>query len=107
MAKHKSIFVELHAACRSFAEQEEDTRRHPGSLGDSAGEDLKEACRAALRYAQKQNAYVEESSGQLAAVHAWQALVEVTFTRRCAYPCYHLFSWVATHALLCKISSTS
>ena len=68
--------------CRRFAEQEEDARQHPGGLGDSAGEDLKEACRATLRYAQKHNAYVEESSGQRATVHAWQALVEIAFTRR-------------------------
>lgn len=102
---HKRIHVTLHVACRRFAEQEEDTRRHPGGLGDSAGEDMKEACRAALRYAQKQNAYVEESSGQLAAVYAWQALVEVTFTRRCASRTNRRFK-SAMHALFCYYTAT-
>lgn len=80
MAEQICIRATLHA--RRFVEQEEDARRHPGGLGDTAGEDLKEACRAALRYAQKHNAYMEEASGQLAAVYAWQALVEVALTRR-------------------------
>jgi hypothetical protein len=35
-----------------------------------------------MRFAQKHNAYVEEAGGQAALVRAWQALVEVAFTRR-------------------------
>lgn len=66
-----------------YVEQEQDSRRYPGGPGPGALEELREACRGAMRYAQKYNAYVEECGGQAALIRAWQAFIEITFTRRC------------------------
>jgi hypothetical protein len=67
---------------RRYVEQEQDSRRYPGGPGPGALEELREACRGAMRYAQKYNAYVEECGGQAALIRAWQAFIEITFTRR-------------------------
>ena len=65
-----------------YVEQEQDSRRYPGGPGPGALEELREACRGAMRYAQKYNAYVEECGGQAALIRSWQTFVEITFTRR-------------------------
>ena len=67
-------------ACR-FQEAEQDSRRYGATVG-GPNESLREACRAALHFAQKYNAYIEEAGGQLALMTAWQGVVEVAVTRR-------------------------
>ena len=57
------------------------TAVHPTAAGDDV---RREACRAALQFAQQYNAFVEEAGAQLAAVRGWQAVMEVAFTRRYA-----------------------
>ena len=58
----------------------------------AGGDDVRrEACRAALHFAQQYNAFVEESGAQLAAVRGWQSVMEVIFTRR--YDCTHAGRW--------------
>jgi hypothetical protein len=71
--------------CR-YLEQEQDSRKYPGGPGPRVLEVLSEACRGAMRYAQKYNAYMEAVAGQAALVCAWQAFVEIVFTRRCWDP---------------------
>jgi hypothetical protein len=51
-----------------------------GALGSD--ELRREACKSALLYAAHYNAFVEERSAQLALLKAWQAVVEVTITKR-------------------------
>ena len=53
-------------------------------MASSAGSDdvRREACRSALQFAQQYNAFVGEAGAQLAAVHAWQSIMEVVVTRR-------------------------
>lgn len=63
-------------------EQEQDSRKYPGGPGPRVLEDLREACRGAMRYAQKQNAYLEEVGAQTALIRAWQAFIEIVFARR-------------------------
>ena len=56
--------------------------RH-GSASDALGE----ACRLALRYGQRYNAYLEGMGGQAALLGAWQAVTLVAFTRRSVCGC--------------------
>jgi len=62
-----------------YNEAEADPRRLPGAAGSG---ELRAACRAALRHAQRANAAAEEAGGQAALVAAWAAATEVAFTRR-------------------------
>ena len=78
----RCVLLKNYIVCRRYVEQEQDSRRYPGGPGPGALEELREACRGAMRYAQKYNAYVEECGGQAALIHAWQAFIEITFTRR-------------------------
>lgn len=64
-----------------YIDAEQDSRRFTAGGGAHDGS-LKEACRATMRFAQKYNAWVEESDAQQAALLAWQSIVEVAFTRR-------------------------
>lgn len=50
--------------------------------GDAQADEVAQACRAALEYAQQYNAAVQEARAQVEALTALQALVEVTFTQR-------------------------
>ncbi|GAQ82869.1 nuclear pore complex protein Nup205 [Klebsormidium nitens] len=50
--------------------------------GSSTQEELKEAVQATLRWAWKQNQYVEERSAQLHMLTGWQQLVEIAISRR-------------------------
>jgi hypothetical protein len=54
----------------------------PGQTGGADDDARREACRLALVFAQRWNAWVEEAGAQAAAVSGWQAVVEVAFTRR-------------------------
>ncbi|KAK9829639.1 hypothetical protein WJX72_007011 [[Myrmecia] bisecta] len=65
-----------------YTEQEADSRRYPGTSAAASSDDLREACRAVMRYAQKYNAFVEESGAQVAVLQAWQMVLEVAITRR-------------------------
>ncbi|KAK9838304.1 hypothetical protein WJX81_003260 [Elliptochloris bilobata] len=76
------IPVLTHALRQRYNEAEADPRRFPSGLGAAGSDELREACRAALRFAQRANAAAEQSGGQAALVAAWQAAAEVAFTRR-------------------------
>ena len=54
----------------------------PGQTGGADDDARREACRLALVFAQRWNAWVEEAGAQAAAISGWQAVVEVTITRR-------------------------
>jgi len=54
----------------------------PGQTGGAGDNARREACRLALAFAQRWNAWLEEAGAQAAAVRGWQAVVEVAFTRR-------------------------
>ena len=57
----------------------------PGQTGGADDDARREACRLALVFAQRWNAWVEEAGAQAAAMGGWQAVVEVAFTRRHEY----------------------
>ena len=73
-----NIFIRY---CR-YEQAELDSRRYGASAAGGPNPELREACRAAMQYAQKYNAYIEELGGQAAVVAAWQSVVEVSVTRR-------------------------
>ena len=54
----------------------------PGQTGGADDDTRREACRLALAFAQRWNAWLEEAGAQAAAVRGWQAVIEVAFTRR-------------------------
>ncbi|KAL3148728.1 hypothetical protein ABBQ38_014140 [Trebouxia sp. C0009 RCD-2024] len=52
------------------------------SEGAEGSDELREACRQGLRFAQKYNAWLEEAAALQALVQAWQQLVAVAITKR-------------------------
>lgn len=61
------------------------------SQGSEGSDELREACRQGLRFAQKYNAWLEEAAALQALVQAWQQLVAVAITKRWSPPaaCCH------------------
>ena len=59
------------------------------SEGSEGSDELREACRQGLRFAQKYNAWLEQAAALQAVVQAWQQLVSVAITKRCL-PRLHL-----------------
>ena len=82
----------LHWLCR-FAAAEQDSRHYMAG-GVGSADDMREACKAALRHAQRCNAFIAESAAQQALLHAWQAVVEIAFTLR------YIALWITTLASL-------
>jgi len=70
------------AGCR-YHEAEQENRRY-GDGGKAANAQLGEACGATLRYAQQYNAFASLLAAQQAVVSAWQTVVELSVSRRCA-----------------------
>lgn len=68
-------------ACRYVATSADNLRY--SSEGADGSDELREACREALRFAQRYNAWLEEAAAVLAVVQAWQQLVAVAVTKRC------------------------
>lgn len=60
-----------------------DNLRYSGDAAEGT-DDLRNACREALRFAQRHNAWLEEAAALLALVQAWQQLVAVAVTKRWA-----------------------
>ena len=58
-----------------------DNLRYSGDSTKGA-DDLRDACRQALRFAQRYNAWLEEAAALLALVQSWQQLVAVAVTKR-------------------------
>ena len=52
------------------------------SEGSEGSDELREACRQALHFAQKYNAWLEQAAALQALVQAWQQLVAVAITKR-------------------------
>lgn len=60
-----------------------DSLRYSGDSAEGT-DDLRGACRQALRFAQRYNAWLGEAAALLALVQAWQQLVAVAVTKRYA-----------------------
>ncbi len=60
------------------------------SEGSEGSDELREACRQGLRFAQKYNAWLEEAAALQALLQAWQQLVAVAITKRCASTSFFL-----------------
>ncbi|KAL0044481.1 hypothetical protein WJX82_009054 [Trebouxia sp. C0006] len=58
-----------------------DNLRYSSEAAEGSDE-LREACREALRFAQRYNAWLEEAAALLAVVQAWQQLVAVAVNKR-------------------------
>lgn len=50
--------------------------------GSGGSDELREACRQGLRFAQKYNAWLEQAAALQALVQAWQQLLAVAITKR-------------------------
>ncbi|DBA92469.1 TPA: hypothetical protein ACH3X1_002702 [Trebouxia sp. C0004] len=59
-----------------------DNLRYSSSEAAEGSDELREACREALRFAQRYNAWLEEAAALLAVVQAWQQLVAVAVNKR-------------------------
>ena len=58
-----------------------DHLRYSSDAAEGSHE-LRDACREALRFAQRYNAWLEEAAALVALVQAWQRLVAVAITKR-------------------------
>ena len=67
-----------------YHEAELENRRY-GNEAKAANTQLGEACAATLRYAQQYNAFASLVAAQQAAVSAWQTVIELSVSRRCAF----------------------
>ena len=67
-------------SCR-YMQTSADQLRY-SSEGSEGSDELREACRQGLRFAQTYNAWLEQAAALQAAVQAWQQLVAVAITKR-------------------------
>ncbi|KAK9788145.1 hypothetical protein WJX73_001060 [Symbiochloris irregularis] len=76
----------LHFLQQRAGDQEKESQRYGGSGAQSAANTaaIKAACKAALSTAQKWNAWVQACAAQASLLAAWEAVLEVTITRRSA-----------------------
>ena len=58
------------------------------SEGSEGSDELREACRQALGFAQKYNAWLEQAAALQALLQAWQQLVAVAITKRWGAPAF-------------------
>ena len=56
------------------------------SEGSEGSDELREACRQGLQFAQRYNAWLEEAAALQALVQAWQQLAAVAITKRWGPP---------------------
>lgn len=80
LAQLPSIY-ERRGDCR-YMQTSADHLRY-SSEGSEGSDELREACRQGLRFAQQYNAWLEEASALQALLQAWQQLVAVAITKRC------------------------
>ena len=69
------------SVCCRYVATSADNLRYSSKAAEGSDE-LREACREALRFAQRYNAWLEEAAGLLAVVQAWQQLVAVAVNKR-------------------------
>ncbi len=67
--------------CCRYVATSADNLRYSSEAAEGSDE-LREACREALRFAQRYNAWLEEAAALLAVVQAWQQLVAVAVNKR-------------------------
>lgn len=67
--------------CCRYVATSADNLRYSSEVAEGSDE-LREACREALRFAQRYNAWLEEAAALLAVVQAWQQLVAVAVNKR-------------------------
>jgi len=72
---------QLPSVCCRYVATSADNLRYSSEAAEGSDE-LREACREALRFAQRYNAWLEEAAALLAVVQAWQQLVAVAVNKR-------------------------